>query len=101
MQRGSTIAISHIFIIAMEILSQLCAFDESSARISLTTFCLSISTFSRTEMHLGRKFGRVLPVGIAQHCSTKKSFNKVALACTFVTNSPFSNNGGILTDFSC
>ena len=50
-------------------------------------------------MHLGRKFGRVLPVGIAQHSSTKKSFNKVALACTFVTNSPFSNKGGILTDF--
>ena len=88
MQRGSKIVISHIFIIAMEMLSQPCAFDESSARISLTTFSLSISTF-----------GRVLPVGIAQHCSTKKSFNKVALACTFVMNSPFSNNGGILTAF--
>ena len=94
--RGSTIAISHIFIIAMEILSQLCAFDESSAPFSLPTFCLSISTFSRTEMHLGRKFGRGLPV---QHCSTKKSFHEVALACKFVMNSPFSNNGGILTAF--
>ena len=100
MQRGSKIVISHIFIIAMEMSSQPCAFDESSARISLTTFSLSNSTFSRTEKHLGRKFGRVLPVGIAPHCFTKKSFNKVAFVCTFVMNSSFSNNGGILTAFS-
>ena len=85
----------------MEMLSQPCAFEESSARISLNTFSLSISTFSRTEMHLVRKFGRVLPVGIAQHCFTKKSFNKVAFVCTFVMNSPFPIMGEYWQLFSC
>ena len=84
MQSGSTIVISHIFIMAMEMLPQPCAFDVSSARISFTTFGLSISNFSRIELHLGRNLGRVLLGIIAQHCSTKKLFDKVSLVCTFV-----------------
>ena len=89
----------HNFIIAEEMLSQPCAFDGSSDRINLSTFCLSISTFSITDSHLGRNSGRELPVCMLQQCLANNSFNRLALVCTFVINNPFSNNGGIFIDF--
>ena len=79
MLRGSTIVESHNLIIAMEMLSQPCASDGSRDRINLSTFCLSISTFSITESHLGQNSGRELPVYMLQHCLAKNSFNRLAL----------------------
>ena len=57
-ERGSTIALSHIFIIEIEISSHPCALFGSKERIILTTFSLSMSTLCNDVEHLGAVNGQ-------------------------------------------
>ena len=78
-ERGSTIAWSQIFSIAMDKSSHPCAFFESRERIRNKTFDQSIPTLDKILSHFGVNAGIEQSLRSREHCFAKNSLKTSAL----------------------